>query len=384
LKLLHQFIQSKIKLKQVFNITLFSKSKNPLTVKLYRYSEDKYPFLDETSQKRLLHTRVVTLPAKPLDGIRKTFHAGRGWTGDSGDMIIHNLCPFESRCLQDEKALTWRGNNDDVSFTTNIPHSNSTSSATIFQVPVVRNEDNNTYFIKVFAHRFLELNGRVEYYPLLAPVPSGTRITSLEASYGVKMYVPFTHNDNLSYGTYASAEDAIEVTMEGLRTPVVIRTSIKFELRESQTVDLSPGKTFISEAFKTKNSGAYFVTKDINVGPTSRFWWGNTNAYTTLTVNLFSPCLGNEVVVAKIKAQQKVDSSKWEMNAGRVSTNSDHFLVLSLQDSSVNSWIDDDNLNGCILEAHPIHPVILEARKWHDPNAKSLLGEMVLNFKVFL
>jgi hypothetical protein len=67
------------------------------------------------------------------------------------------------------------------------------------------------------------------------------------------------------------------------------------------------------------------------------------------------------------------------MNAGRSAGNCEHSLILSLDDGAgANTWRDDPNVIGCELQTHDAQPIVIEARRWHAPNAHLLLGELVL------
>ena len=74
---------------------------------------------------------------------------------------------------------------------------------------------------------------------------------------------------------------------------------------------------------------AYFLADDPAVGPTDSVWWGGSRE--TVTVPLESTCLAQgQTVNATMKAQQKVCSSFFQMNAGRTKNTCPHSLALQL------------------------------------------------------
>jgi hypothetical protein len=108
-----------------------------------------------------------------------------------------------------------------------------------------------------------------------------------------------------------------------------------------------------------------------------------------LSVPLYSSCLGGFVngssVTALIKAQQYSCGSGWEMNAGRGADSCGHSLELTLGSASVNPWRSTTaGFTGCVFSTHPMSPVVIEARRWHDPLGDMLLNTFILNITLKL
>jgi len=146
-------------------------------------------------------------------------------------------------------------------------------------------------------------------------------------------------------------------------------------------VDLTRNAQFISEEF-LKDEGvetsAYFVVDHEDIGPTEREWWGGSR--TTVTVPLESTCLAQgQTVTATMKAQQKACNSIFQMNAGRLKDFCPHSLVLQLDDSTANPWLEDPSLASCEFHTAPNAPVRFTLHGWH---VKGEMGELLLTFTV--
>lgn len=353
--------------------------RRPTFIHLYRLEADSYPFATAASEKTLLYSRSIDhLPpagAPILEGLPATHRSGRGWLGASGDVTVKDICISTPNCLAEAEVMQWRGDGAGVTYAPSHDPSGVTESGTIFDVPVTRKEDNSNHMMKVVVSRFNEEGG--ESYPLDTIIPAGT-VSHDGATYGIRVYAPFDLNQNLAPGQYSSAEHYLSIVLGGSDSGT-LRISTKYErLAVTETVNLDSGEFVSTASFPVTNSSGYFVAVDESVGPTSRTWWGGSR--TTLYVPLVSTaCLGPDgVVVASVKAQQVACGSKWQMNAGRgESPQCSHQVVLQLDDASVNTWLDDLNLNGCSLSTHVAKPIELQAYGWHQGG---YLGNVVLEF----
>jgi len=320
-----------------------------------------------------------------------TTHVGRGWLGNSSDVVMRNLCYTASSCATNPMKYLWRGS-DGYRYTlsTNYTQTATVGSTTVFTLKARRIQDGLLYDLKVSASRFVQEGGAV--FPLLSAVAFNASIPA-DASHGLLFTTPYSLNANLPSGTYFS--DTAYITMVGIGPDASASSSLRLSasfniLTPTESVDISPGKTYSTKQINSTvpgNSSVYFLATDKTIGPTTRIWWGTWGGYNNLSVPLFSSCLGGFVngssVTALIKAQQYSDGSRWEMNAGRSADNYGHALELTLGSVSVNPWRSTLS-TGCVLSTHPMAPIVIEARRWHAPSEYLLLYTFVLNITLKL
>ena len=265
----------------------------------------------------------------------------------------------------------------------------------MFTLKALRTEDGLFYDVNVLASRFLQVDGPT--FPLLSSVEPNNSIP-VDESHGLLFAAPYYLNANLPAGSFATDDIFVTMTGSGPESTAssTFRVSSSFNiLNPTNTVDVSPGKTFISQEINStvpSNSSVYFVATDKSIGPTQRIWFwlvSNVwNGYNSLSIPMFSSCLGGFVngssVTAIIIAQQcscNYPSSVnicWEMNAGRWANACGHTLKLLLAPISFNPWRSTIP-SGCVLSTHPSTPVVIEARRYHSPLENLLLYTFVLN-----
>ena len=154
-----------------------------------------------------------------------------------------------------------------------------------------------------------------------------------------------------------------------------------------ETVELfaaNSSKYTVSEKFNTTGFSVYFLALDPEIGPVDKVWWSHNDLeHDILNVPLFaSECkAAGKQVAANIVAQQSDGRSVWQMSAARTASNLTYALVLQLGNASHNPWLTDPVIQGCKFES--AEPIVVEARRWHEPNADALLGELNLSFTVF-
>jgi hypothetical protein len=236
-------------------------------------------------------------------------------------------------------------------------------------------EDNSQCFIIVAITRF----NAATSMPLLSP---SSVVAAADATHGVKFWIPYDLNPQLSDGTYKFLRRTVVATNADGSPFADIRINLNLYLPSvTATVNLTTG--YISPTYVTPASSAYFLVSDASVGPTVREWWGGDSS--NLTVPLISFAC-NKFVTAIIQGRQRTDcsSSKWQMSAGRGANDCGKIFLLDLYPSNVNTWMVDPNLRGCKFETHPIKPIQITAYRWHDPGAEAVLGRMVLKLALQL
>ena len=350
-------------------------------MKLYKYNT-AYPSITSSTARKLLHKRLISVS---LD-IPATTHVGRGWLGHSSDVTIMSICLTPSYCASNPIKYLLRGADGyKYSLSTNYSQVVTDGATTVFTLHATRKQDGRLYDVKVTASRFLDEGGPT--FPLLSSPISNSSIPA-DASHGLLFTAPYALNINLPYGTFSS--ETAYISMKGIGADAIasstLRLSVSFKIpTPNVSVDISPGKKFASPLIYSTvpgESSVYYIATDRTIGPTQGFWWGDWDGYTILTVPLFSSCFGGFVngysVTAWIKAQQYSCGSRWEMNAGRGADSCGHSLELTLGDVTVNPWLSR-TATGCLLKSHPMSPVVIEARRWHEPLAGMRLQTFAMN-----
>ena len=399
--------------------------KTPTIVELFRAKTDAWPGLMSDSESELLHARAVDLPwgdddggggggGRVPDALPGVVRVGRGWLGAAAkgeEVALIERCFSADDCADVAVALRWRG-----AFGPNVSYSvtagaedaaRSTAAWTALFVPLVRDEDGSAHNATVFAQRFDDEDDNRTDAALLDAPRSAASPPAADATFGARFWLPAAENAHLGEGTYTAATDAasasyvLAVGADGA-APLFCEAAlaVAFAIKDAtETVALSDdGAAWTSAAsFNATASSLYFLAIDDAVGPTVREWWGGVSA--TMHVTLYVSCGVDDfddveglAVVATFVAQQTACGSTWQMNAGRGAGECDHQLVLSLDadvdeanDSNantVNDWLTDTRFVGCEFRSHAQDPVVIEARRWHAPEARELLGELVLVFSV--
>jgi hypothetical protein len=358
-----------------FNVAI---SRKPTTVKLYRFNTHRYPNLSLASAKTLLHTRSVNLPTDPTAKLPQVTKAGRGWLGESGDVQISKFCISDADCSKKKSEMTWRGTEgSDVSFSASAPSSvHTTGSSLTFAATSVLT--GTTYQITVRAARYVGESG---WFPLLAAPPSGL-ILAADASHGVAFWLPYDANSNLPPGRYTALAP---VASGGIAGSPFVKIRIDLRLTVPVITDTANlmAAPFTSKKFTTLESSIYFLAEDSSIGPTEAEWWGESRS--TLTVPLVASNCKNAEVTASVKAQNKCGTSFFQMNAARSSDSCPgQSLYLALDDATANPWRTNTAYQGCRFETHATSPVVINAFRWHNPNADTLLGSMTIKIVVDL
>jgi len=254
----------------------------------------------------------------------------------------------------------------------------STHRHTALNIRVVREEDAAEYKLIVMSSRFYDENGTA--FALAGSTAGSPTNTAglLDATQSVSFWLPYEDNSAVLRpgGTFRSKGPVTVQASDGSWSAAV---SVNVKVRTAVTLTVprdTVSPPWTSASFTAPGSSAYFVTTDSAIGPTDRVWWGG--ASTTLNVPLHSSCDPQGApIIATFVAQQEGCTDTWQMNAGRGASECAHELVLTL-DSTANTWRSDSTLDGCELRTHPVSPVIIEARRWHAPEANKLLGEVTI------
>ena len=133
---------------------------------------------------------------------------------------------------------------------------------------------------------------------------------------------------------------------------------------------------YISRSFENGTDAIYFLTNNITIGPISTVLSGGTSS--TLKVPLVSSQCGNAQVVAKIQAQNKCGTFYTQMNARKNVTNcGGNNLVLTLSNSTINTWLTRVAYKACKFETLPQAPLTINVFRWlKAQNVGQQMGSM--------
>jgi hypothetical protein len=380
-------------------------ARNPISIDLLRFAQGSWPDVDATSETTLLHSQEIgSFAPENIHGLPGVVRVGRGWLGASAEresVVLRAFCVSSANCYDTSATLSWRGaQGASLKYLIAVGSTTSpiytTPTATALRVLVVREEDDTQHYATVFGSRFVdEESGGTN--PWTANVPLTVVHTGEQpppdAVNGARFWMSYYENSHLETGTYHTISDngvSVQALMPSgdVWCDAFVRTSFTIkEPTEVVEVSFSDTSWTSTTSFEALDSSMVFLALDPSIGPTVREWWGGTSA--RLSVPLFSSCSDDDVnepvsVIATFMAQQFACGAAWQMNAGRSASNCAHSLVLTLDGSvGVNPWRDDPNFRaGCNFHTHAAKPVVIEARRWHDPSAKLLLGELVLDITV--
>lgn len=202
-----------------FNVAI---ERRPESVGLYRFTEDSYPDLTPLSQTELLHLRPTELPPEnPLAGLTPLLRVGRGWLGDSSNVVIDRFCISAEECGSNDYKIEWRcdlGNNDIVYLSSLNQQAQGLLGATVFQVPARREWDDSEYTITVLATRFY--NNGLGTTPLLTldPTSEDGGSSDIDATHGIRIVAPYEMNGSLPPGTYHSLPGVFKISAQPIGT----------------------------------------------------------------------------------------------------------------------------------------------------------------------
>ena len=199
-----------------FNVAL---ERRPVAVDLYRFVNSSYPNLTPQTEKKLLHIRPTDFsPDDPLAGLPPLLRVGRGWLGDSSEIIVDRFCVTDEDCNDDIYNIEWRsdvGSDSLVYKSTLTPDENDAVGATVFMVPAFRQSDSMEYSITILATRFF--NDGQGSSPLLATTPlSGDGSSDVDTTHGIRIWAPWEMNKSLPVGVYRSKPGVLKIFAEAV------------------------------------------------------------------------------------------------------------------------------------------------------------------------
>ena len=163
-----------------FNVAL---ERHPKTVSLYRFIDSSYPDITPESKTELLHLRPVDLdPDNSLKDLPPLLRVGRGWIGDSSEIVLSTFCITADDCSSERYNVEWRSNvgSDNIVYTSSIVQEpGSLVGSNVFKVPAKRQGSSGEHTITLLATRFY--NNGLGSSTLLKTNPSSTLSSGLTA-----------------------------------------------------------------------------------------------------------------------------------------------------------------------------------------------------------
>ncbi len=342
----------------------------PTQVRLY-LANAPYPNLN-VLQSTLLHTRNIEPGPENLPPI---LNAGRGQLANRA-VELSQWCEPDINCDTRREARTWKDYPGAIFFSDIMPAQCSPfDTQSSFRIPVF-NEGGDAFELVVHAQRVVAGRGLVHAVPL---EDSTDWIEGPGVSQSVELWVPQADNQALPPGRYRTATPyglSVHQQTDGTATRLErIQITVDFERRPSSGVDLA--SEYVSPTFSAANSSMYFVLEDPTVGPNERVWWNDADPDPTLLSVQVVDANTSQTHTLRVRAQhQSCGNDRRDLHAGEASRNCEHSAVLFVDPA------DNAQLGAGTYQTPLSAPLVIEARRWHDPGGRDLVGRLVLDLSL--
>lgn len=344
--------------------------REPTRVDLYQ-SPVGYPEID-VGAATLVHSRSITLPTGALP---KVLQVGKGHLANDA-LTLTDRCEPEVSCLSRERESTWRVSGEALYFQDSkgdVPAAASCleqGEVTTLSVPV-SNEDGETFSVVVHGQRVMSSASHEVIVPLHDNTPW---IDAPDLNQSLRLWLPQEPNAGLPTGRYRS-DDGYE--LQGwLGDELFSETPVHIDLSVLETTEVDLASEFLSEGLTTPDSSMYFLVRGPGIGPTERVWWDDgQDGPVVLNVPMLDEVSG-QLVTLKVDAQQEACGARWDFHAGQGAGNCSHHAVLNVSDTG-----NEDLVAGRTYRSPASMPLVIEGRRWHDPDARALIGVWALDLR---
>jgi hypothetical protein len=195
----------------------------------------------------------------------------------------------------------------------------------------------------------------------------------------VRLWLPWAPNADLPAdlpaGRYRQSGQPVLVRIEGGMTLGELPVLVDVDVLESVAGSLDA--PFVSEALTTPDSSMYFLAREESVGPVSRVWWDDGVAGPPqLRVPVVDTGTG-ELTFIVVDAWHEENGSRFDLHAGRGAGNNPHRVRLELAAAG-----NEHLVVGHTYRTPASAPLVLEGRRWHAPDAESLVGVFAFDVSV--
>jgi hypothetical protein len=231
----------------------------------------------------------------------------------------------------------------------------------VIHVPVV-NEDGAESSVVVHAQRVLSTPSREFAVPIndISPWIDAPNLTQ-----SLRVWIPWEDNAALPEGRWVHAEQTlIDSTAAG---DLVSQSALEIDLTVYEQTEVDLASTYTSPGYSSEDSSFYYVLLDSTIGPTERVWWGGSGP-TVLSVPVLDESTG-EAVRMSVDSWKLACDTRWDLNAGQSADwGCDHSVVMEMADAG-NEHLEA----GHTYRTSTSYPVIIEGRRWHEPDAMALI-----------
>ncbi len=346
-----------------FNLPL---EQNTTQVRLL-HSQTPYPNIDLSSATVLASRSFESPPSIP-----KSSTLGRQ-TLNAGHILLDSWCEAGVNCSSSDTELQWA---DATPISFHAPLSNEVScseeeSVHSFEIEVI-NELGETAQLTLYGQRRVHSASGNWNVAMNDTTPW---ITHKNVRQGLSVWIPFEENTHLTEGTWRSVGSSVEVRAHSVTESTTIDT---VDLDVALTVEASTlqslNSVVESEPLSLDDSSLYFVVTDPTIGPTNREWWGS-NTHTPLTIPMIDVDTGDATTITIQSYKQTCNlgwGTLWTLNSGQTADSCTYQVRLEMPDSG-----NEHLVSGHTYRSPGSQPIVFEGRRWHGPNANSLVGRFV-------
>lgn len=348
------------------NLYLFSLNvgleRQPVAVRLFE-SAVGYPNIDPDDAE-LVFERALEPPGPWAPVVT----VGRGKVANAG-LTLTTACEAGLNCETRAVESTWRTGAAPLHFGVGAEPDPAEclepGDYTEFEVDVQNGDQNLVMTLR--AQRVVRAGELEVRVPLHDATPW---LQSPDANQSLRVWVPWGPNSELPEGRYTLSDPVVITAYAGQERFAETTLTLDLEVLAAEAVDL--GEEFVSDGLTSADSSMYFVARDGSVGPTSRVWWGDNGA-TSLRVPVVDSET-QELAILAVDAQQEACGQRWQMHAGRGAGDCEHALVLRIA-AEGNDGLTPGRTYRTLASA----PLVIEGRRWHDPDARRLEGVFALD-----
>ena len=342
-----------------FNVDL---RRDPVEVTL-SVADSGYPSI-AADDLEIVFARTIDPPATPLPQL---VHVGGSDLGNR-ELRLTERCEPGLNCGTRTSSSFWRVADRIVNFggdllPTDTALCSPEDAWTEFRLPVV-NGDGESAGLVVHGQR-VSRTGTSEFATVLTDGTPWMSVANLEQ--GLRLWLPWAPNADLVAGQWHHVGVPTLTRVEDATPVGTIPLVVDLEVLGQTSASLN--SPFLSAPLQTADSSMYFLARDPTVGPVSRVWWDDGVAGPPrLRVPVIDQTTGAQTYVM-VDAWHEENGSLYDLHAGRSAGNRAHRIQLGV------SAVGNDHLvAGHTYRSPPSAPLVLEGRRWHAPNAETLVG----------